>query len=176
MGHGWLDAVHPGDIDPLMEIWKTSVETGRPFQFEYRLRRKDGAYRWMLARAAPLINTATGTASQWFGTTTDIHDGIESKNEAKRMREQLLSVLTHAHVTIFVTGRSHKLTMLEGELTQELAMANSSKASSDKWYIGQDVFDVFRHLDPSIAFQEPIEEVFTGKRKRDYVEHGIRMP
>jgi PAS domain S-box-containing protein len=68
LGHGWLNVIHPDDIKDLMVIWKASVDTGSGFQFEYRMRRRDGVYRWMLARAAPFVDKATGNVNHWFGT------------------------------------------------------------------------------------------------------------
>ena len=61
-------------------------ETGQPFETEYRLRRKDGQYRWYLARGTPIRN-AQGRIVKWIGTSTDIHD----RKEAEAEREELLA-------------------------------------------------------------------------------------
>jgi signal transduction histidine kinase/ActR/RegA family two-component response regulator len=61
-------------------------ETGQPFETEYRLRRKDGQYRWYLARGSPIRN-ALGQIVKWIGTSTDIHD----LKEAEAEREELLA-------------------------------------------------------------------------------------
>jgi PAS domain S-box-containing protein len=43
------------------------------YEIEVRYRRRDGAYRWYVARAEPL-RSETGAITGWFGTSTDIHD------------------------------------------------------------------------------------------------------
>lgn len=68
MGYGWTETIHPDDVEPLMGVWTRSVTTGRTFTFEYRIRSKTGEYRFMLARAVPLMNRVTGTVDKWFGT------------------------------------------------------------------------------------------------------------
>jgi len=42
----------------------------------------------------------SGNILKWFGTCTDIHDLVEARLKAKRTREHLLSVITHAQVTV----------------------------------------------------------------------------
>lgn len=65
------DYVHPDDFERANDSWKTSLETGRPYEIEYRLRRSDGSYHWFLARAVPVLDK-DGAILQWFGSTTDV--------------------------------------------------------------------------------------------------------
>ena len=48
LGEGWLDAVHPDDRDRCVGTYVPAFEARRPFLMEYRMRRADGAYRWIL--------------------------------------------------------------------------------------------------------------------------------
>ncbi len=50
---GWLDAVHPDDRERSEQVFLTANAGREPFRLEYRLRRKDGAYRWALDAASP---------------------------------------------------------------------------------------------------------------------------
>ena len=69
---GGKNAVHPEDLDETWERWKTALETGEPYEIEYRLRRHlDSTYRWFVARAMP-VRDETGTISNWIGSATDI--------------------------------------------------------------------------------------------------------
>lgn len=70
---GWRAMVHPDDLPGTERRWHRSMETGEPFEREYRLRRHDGVWRWHLARAA-LIRDAEGLPFRWIGTNTDIED------------------------------------------------------------------------------------------------------
>lgn len=72
-GEGWNDVFHPDDQEHAWERWSHSLETGDPYEIEYRLRRYDGEYRWFLGRAVP-IRDETGAVAKWFGTGTEIHD------------------------------------------------------------------------------------------------------
>jgi PAS domain S-box-containing protein len=51
---GTTDAVHPDDRPHVIAAWRTSIEAGTPYEFEHRLRRADGVYRWFQSRGLPL--------------------------------------------------------------------------------------------------------------------------
>ena len=85
LGHGWNPPFHPEDRGRAAERWQHATSTGEPYEIEYRLRRADGAYRWMLGRATPLRDT-TGTIIKWFGTCTDIEDLKQTQAELQRSR------------------------------------------------------------------------------------------
>src|SRR5262249_49771067 len=51
---GYDSLIHPDEATEVMDKWRAALVTGKPFEAEYRVRRADGAYRWILARAAPL--------------------------------------------------------------------------------------------------------------------------
>lgn len=72
-GWGWQAAHHPADFPKVMERWPHSVATGEAFEMEFRLRRRDGAFRWMLTRVVPLRDEA-GNVVRWYGSNTDIDD------------------------------------------------------------------------------------------------------
>ncbi len=72
-GEGWNDMFHPEDQQEAWTRWRRSLETGEPYEIEYRLRHHSGTYRWTLGRAMP-IRDADGKIERWFGTCTDIDD------------------------------------------------------------------------------------------------------
>ncbi|WP_138504472.1 PAS domain-containing protein [Spirosoma lacussanchae] len=78
MGEGWSTVLHPDDVARTQAIWQHCLQTGDPYEIEYRMRRHDGAYRWLLARALPMRDAGAdgqpGPILRWFGTCTDIHD------------------------------------------------------------------------------------------------------
>ncbi len=71
-GFGWLDYVHPEDKQKAMLDWMRCVESGANYEAEYRLRSKEGAYRWFRARALPIRED--GKIVKWYGTCSDIQD------------------------------------------------------------------------------------------------------
>lgn len=70
-GFGWTNAVHPEDIQPTIDAWNRAVKQGRVFNFEHRLKSKDGIYNFYSIRAVPTFNS-DGTVRQWVGVHTDI--------------------------------------------------------------------------------------------------------
>jgi PAS domain S-box-containing protein len=82
-GAGWVGVVHPADLPHVVEQWTRALATGESFEFEYRLLRSDGSYRWHVGRGAPVRNAA-GQIVNWFGTSSDIED---HKREQKRVED-----------------------------------------------------------------------------------------
>ncbi|MET0257680.1 MAG: response regulator [Methylobacterium sp.] len=70
---GWVDALHPDDRAMSAAAWTAAVEAKAPYSVEHRLRRADGEWRHMLARAAPIFEE-TGEIREWIGTHTDVTD------------------------------------------------------------------------------------------------------
>ena len=82
----WIKILHPEDLAHTTECWMRAVETGKPYENEYRLRRRDGEYRWHLAQAKPISNDK-GKIIKWFGTNTDIHDRKMAEKAARETAE-----------------------------------------------------------------------------------------
>ncbi|MCA1816566.1 MAG: PAS domain-containing sensor histidine kinase [Acidobacteria bacterium] len=96
-GWGWQRVVHPDDLAPALGHWRQSLATGETFETEFRLRGADGEYRWHLARALPMRDSA-GHVVKWFGTNTDIDEQkrlYRVAQEANRMKDQFLAVVSH---------------------------------------------------------------------------------
>src|ERR1700730_15288519 len=70
---GWTVALHPDDLNRLVDYWQSVLASGKPGEMEGRLRRFDGVYRWFLFRATPSFDN-DGRVVKWFGTNTDIED------------------------------------------------------------------------------------------------------
>ena len=68
---GWRDRLHPEDRDRYTEVASAAAAGHRPWEVEYRLRRADGAYHWLLERAVPL--GGDGEFAGYVGSCTDIN-------------------------------------------------------------------------------------------------------
>jgi len=128
---------HPEDLPQMVIEWYHCLATGDPFVTEARLKRRDGAWRWMQGRASPLRDNS-GKILKWFGSYTDIHDVVEARLAAKRAREYLLDVIKHAQVTVWMINKDHILTLLEGKLMFEDKSPDFMKRA-----LGQNVFKAF---------------------------------
>ncbi|WP_188065323.1 sensor histidine kinase [Sphingobium sp. KCTC 72723] len=95
-GEGWNGMFHPDDQDRAWARWRRSLETGEPYEIEYRLRHRDGDYRWTLGRALP-IRGSDGAIVRWIGTCTEIHEQKLMMEE----RELIAHELSHRIKNIF---------------------------------------------------------------------------
>ena len=73
LGFGWVNSVHPDDRAGVKAIFLAANARREPFRLEYRLRRKDGVYRWALDAAAPWIDEAE-IFRGYIGSVMDITD------------------------------------------------------------------------------------------------------
>lgn len=168
---GWKLAFHPDDVGESAKRWAHSLATGDEYSTEYRCIRFDGAARWMLGRALPLRDSKSGRISKWFGTCTDIHDLVEARQEAERMRARLLSVIKHAHVTVWVVNRDRELTFLEGKLMWE-----GDEEDINENCIGDNVYEVFGRHQGEVdlpLYRGPIERILNGDNQEQIQEHHI---
>ena len=72
-GDRWGGIVHPADLAVAAERWRAALSGGQRYETEFRLRRRDGDYRWHIARAVAIHNSK-GDIERWIGTNTDIED------------------------------------------------------------------------------------------------------
>jgi PAS domain S-box-containing protein len=88
----FVPILHPEDQERTVAVWHAAVETGQPYQTEYRLFDKaSGTYRWHLARALPVLD-ANGRIVRWYGTSTDI-DELKSAEETLERQNFMLRIL-----------------------------------------------------------------------------------
>src|SRR5262249_7020544 len=83
--------VHPDESASLLATARRSFAAGEPFSMKYRMRRADGAYRWVDTRAEPLRNQS-GAIVQWYVISLDIDDEMHAQ-QVLRDRESELSQL-----------------------------------------------------------------------------------
>ena len=85
LGYGWMDGIHPNDLGRCKETYAAAFAERRPFTMEYRLRRHDDEWRWMLDNAVPLYGQR-GEFNGYIGSCIDISD----RKRAEEQRERLL--------------------------------------------------------------------------------------
>ena len=96
-GYGWMEGIHPEDVDRCREIFSAAVSGRRSYKTEYRLRDRDGSYCWVLEMGSPRF-AAEGSFAGYIGHCLDISERKEKEADieaALRDRETLLRELYH---------------------------------------------------------------------------------
>jgi PAS domain S-box-containing protein len=83
-GTGWTTALHPNDLNGLVDYWQRTLASRQPGEFEARLRRIDGEYRWFLFRATPRLDE-NGRVIKWYGTNMDIEERKRAEQDLRRI-------------------------------------------------------------------------------------------
>ncbi len=95
LSHGWSDIVHPEDRDRVITRWREALAAHRTYEVEMRYRRRDGAFRWHVARAVPLRD-ASGVVRGWVGTSSDIDDRVRAEEALRALNDTLESRIDDA--------------------------------------------------------------------------------
>jgi hypothetical protein len=129
LGNGWTENVHPDDFDRCIEIYVTSFDARQPFSMEYRLRRHDGEYRWLLDNGRPLYD-ANGEFSGYIGSCMDINEQKESQEALREQVENVEALFETLPIGVFIahdancrriTGNRAATTLLRTDIQENLS-------------------------------------------------------
>ncbi|MEI6946009.1 PAS domain S-box protein [Paraflavisolibacter sp. H34] len=84
LGMGYLDAIHPTDVEQFRDAWLQAAAEGGDFRGELRVRKKNGEYHWHLIKGIP-FKDAEGTIHSWVGSCTDIHERVLKAEELEQI-------------------------------------------------------------------------------------------
>jgi len=91
LGNGWAEGVHREDFDRCLNIYKNSFDARQPFTMEYRLRRNDGEYRWVLDSGTPRFSD-DGAFLGYIGSCIDIAERKQAELNHQRQNMELARV------------------------------------------------------------------------------------
>ena len=89
LGSGWMEGMHPQDRRRNVELYLEAVATQEPFLIEYRLRRHDGVYRWVLDAGVPRF-TADGVFAGHIGSAIDITELKTTRHALSNLSQRLM--------------------------------------------------------------------------------------
>jgi len=94
--------LHPDDGPRVLAKWQQEIlSAGKPGEFEVRMRRHDGEYRWFMVRLEPVLDDS-GSVTQWYGINTDIEDLKRAESKLRRDEEELRRIVDAIPQTIVV--------------------------------------------------------------------------
>jgi len=145
VGNGWTENIHPEDYERCVGSYLTRFDALEPFEIEYRLRRHDGEYRWILDRGVPRYES-DGTFAGYIGSCMDVHDSRTLNDvleEKISIRTRNISEQKEFSDTVF--NAAIDVIIVYGKNLEFLAVNTAAK----KMYgfgdevIGKNVYDVF---------------------------------
>jgi PAS domain S-box-containing protein len=83
LGNRWAEGVHPDDLEHVLAVYYSAFDARQSFQMEYRMRRADGAYRWLLDSGVPRF-TAGNVLHGYIGSCIDITERIRAEEERQK--------------------------------------------------------------------------------------------
>jgi PAS domain S-box-containing protein len=96
-GVGWAEGIHFQDFQYCMDVYQAAFARREPFSMEYRLRRRDGEYRWIFDQGNPRY-TPDGSFAGYVGSCVDVTERKELEHELRqsiRARDEFLSIIAH---------------------------------------------------------------------------------
>lgn len=112
LGDGWLASLHPEDQDPTMSEFVRCVDQLEPFQTQYRLKRYDGEYRWILDTG--VARFSEGVFAGYVGSCVDVSD--------RKMAEEALVTLERKIIQAQEDERSRVARELHDDINQRIAV------------------------------------------------------
>ncbi|HWN06848.1 MAG TPA: PAS domain-containing sensor histidine kinase [Steroidobacteraceae bacterium] len=189
--NGWMDAAHPEDLEATLRIYVLAVEARTPFVVEYRLRRADGGYRWVLDSGVPKYGP-DGSFAGYIGCVIDIterrnaEDVIRESRAALEVSHREVQQLAGRLITAHEDERKHLARELHDDLSQRLArlaidagrMENAPAAAAgmrplreDLVRLSEDVHALSYRLHPSVLDDLGLIEALRAECER-VARHG----
>jgi len=128
IGGGWAEGVHPDDLHACLAAYGAAFDAREPFRLEYRLRRFDGEYRWVLDLGTPQYDSARQFAG-YIGCCFDITDWKQAEHALVEAREEIGRVSRLTALGEFAAALSHELRQ---PLTSIIINARSSRHQLEK--------------------------------------------
>ncbi|MFN2510913.1 MAG: PAS domain S-box protein [Pyrinomonadaceae bacterium] len=180
IGEGWVEGVHPDDVERCLNTYSSVMNVRGNLLIEYRLRRADGEYRWIVDQGVPRF-VPDGSFVGYIGSCLDIserkqaeeerirlleseQDARRKAEEASRLKDEFLATVSHELRTPLtaVLGWAHMLAggQLDQKRTSEALEAIARNARSQTQLI-DDLLDVSRIITGRLSLDVTAVDVAT---------------
>ncbi len=136
LGNGWAEGVHPEDLVACMDVYTQAFDRRESFQMEYRLRRHDGEFRWLLDIGVPRFNADQSFAG-YIGSCIDVTD--------RKLAEESLASMGRKLIEAHEEERTRIARELHDDITQRLALL---AIELDRWnqHLPEAAVDLHHHI------------------------------
>ncbi len=162
---GSTDAVHPADLPAAKAAWQQAIKTGQPYDFEHRIRRADGQYRWFQSRGLPLRD-AEGRIIRWYNLLTDIDDRKQAEDALYKSEERWRSVFENSAIGVALTDMRGRFLATNSAYQKMLGYTEEE--------IGKLTFLELTHEDYRESNWRLVTELLEGKRTQFQIEKQYR--
>lgn len=122
---GWAAAMHPEDGPGVYARWREMLRAGEPATDSFRMRRRDGQYRWVISKTVPQRD-ARGEIVKWVGSTTDVHEIREAQDALAAREERLRLVLEQLPVVVWNTDLDLRVIYVGGSALDSMSLRDDS--------------------------------------------------
>jgi PAS domain S-box-containing protein len=157
LGNGWTEGLYPGDLERLSDIETKAVERREPYQMEYRVRRNDGQYRWLLQSGVPRFNP-DGSFAGYIGSAIDVTE----RKLAEENRERFRSVFESSAVGMALVADDGHWIQVNKALCEILGYSEQELLATD--------FQSLTHPDDLEADLYYAQKVFAGQTRFYHIE------
>ena len=102
-GWNWTAFIHPEELDGIVAKWRACLASGEVFEYETRVRRANGEYRWMFHRKVPLRSEG-GNIVKWYGSSMDVEERKRAEDKTREQEAGLQQILDLAPQLVAVFG------------------------------------------------------------------------
>ena len=159
--------LHPDDGPRVLATWQEEIlSVGKPGEFEVRMRRHDGEYRWFMVRLEPLLDDS-GRVTQWYGINTDIEDLKRAEAKLRRDEEELRRIVDAIPQTIVVLSPEGRAVYANRATLEYTALSIDEVLAPDfrtRVFHPEDVARLEDERRQALALGEPFENEQRARR------------
>lgn len=163
--NGWKDAIHPEDLTVALRKESTWTQLRRNFEVVYRVRRSDGAYRWLINRGTPIFD-ASNELTGYLGVLTDSTELLETSSKLVESEARFRAMADSSPVMVWVAGED-KLCTFFNQAWLEFTGKSMDEELGDGWVNGVYRDDINRCMDTYVQHfdaRKPIEMTYRLRR------------
>jgi PAS domain S-box-containing protein len=168
LGEGWAAGVHPDDLERCLTTYASSFDARRGFEMQYRLRRADGEYRWILDKGTPIYRD--GEFAGYIGSCIDVTELKRADEALRESEERFRKVFEEGPLGLGLVGKDYRFVKVNTALCKLVGYPEAS--------LLQMTFADITHPDDLQADVELAERLFGGEipfytlRKRYVKKNG----
>ena len=165
LGLGWVDAIHPDDLDRASQVWSDAVEQKRRFETEFRIRKASGGWAKVASRGIPLLR-GDGQIREWVGTTIDVttrHREEEALRILSGGAAELSNTLDY-QATLRAVGEMAIPTFADICIVDLMDDSGQLRRVEVAGRVEEDILEGFRRLPPRTDPDSPVMEALRTRR------------